>query len=326
MKPNYRSLILIQFTAVLTACAPQLVTPGPKITEPRLTEKAAIMADGAKLPLHRWRPSEKHGIKPKAILLALHGFNDYGLFVRTGAKYFSHHGIQTYAYDQRGFGAAPHPGRWPGRRAFAVDLTTITGLLRRRHPTAPLYILGHSMGGAVVMTALTGKIPPQTDGIILAAPAVWGRASMHFYQRWMLALLSHTLPWLTLTAEGLDIKPSDNIEMLRALGRDPLFIKRSRVDTIWGLVNLMDDALAVSPKLTAKTLILYGDHDEVIKRKPTKMMLATLPGLAGTIDSGPSGQKLIRYPDGYHMLLRDLQAENVWRDIVRWINVGIGKK
>ena len=83
MKPNYRSLILIQFTAVLTACAPQLVTPGPKITEPRLTEKAAIMADGAKLPLHHWRPSEKHGIKPKAILLALHGFNDYGLFVKT---------------------------------------------------------------------------------------------------------------------------------------------------------------------------------------------------------------------------------------------------
>tara|TARA_B100000315_G_scaffold260282_1_gene320541 strand:- start:122 stop:1093 length:972 start_codon:yes stop_codon:yes gene_type:complete len=321
MKTKRRSFfaigVLILCSAVLSACAPQFVEPGPRITEPRLTGTTVIMADGTALPMHRWPPTGTHQDKPKAILLALHGFNDYGLFVKTGAKYFSRHGIQTYAYDQRGFGAAPHTGRWPGRHAFAADLSTITHLLRRHHPATPLYLLGHSMGGAIVMTAVTGNNPPNADGIILAAPAVWGRASMQFYQRWALAVLSHTMPWLTLTAEGLDIKPSDNIAMLRALRRDPLFIKRTRVDTIWGLVNLMDDALASSPKLTAKTLILYGDHDEVIKKKPTKMMLAALPGLN---QPATSGQKLRRYPEGYHMLLRDLQAENVWRDIVIWIS------
>jgi acylglycerol lipase len=320
MKPKPRSLliasILIILSATLSACAPQLVLPGPPISEPKLTEKNIVMADGAQLPLHQWPPSGTHQKNPKAILLALHGFNDYGLFIKTGAEYFAGLGIKTYAYDQRGFGAAPHTGRWPGRNAFAQDLTTVTGLLRRRHPDTPLFVLGHSMGGAIVMSAVTGPNPPSTDGIILAAPAVWGRASMQFYQRWTLALLSHTLPWLTVTAEGLDIKPSDNIEMLRALGRDPLFIKRTRVDTIWGLVNLMDDALAAAPKLRAKTLILYGDLDQVIKKKPTKMMLAALPGLA---QPATSGQRLMRYKDGYHMLLRDLQAENVWRDIAAWI-------
>jgi len=82
----------------------------------------------------------------------------------------------------------------------------------------------------------------------------------------------------------------------------------------------MDDALAVSPKLTAKTLILYGDHDEVIRKRPTKMMLAALPGLT---QPATSGQKLIRYKNGYHMLLRDLQAENAWHDIAEWIKAGI---
>jgi len=72
--------------------------------------------------------------------------------------------------------------------------------------------------------------------------------------------------------------------------------------------------LAAAPKLNAKSLILYGDHDEVIKKKPTEMMLANLP------KSAKPSHELIRYKDGYHMLLRDLQAQKVWQDIVSWID------
>jgi acylglycerol lipase len=295
---------------MLAACSPQLVLPGPQLAEPKLNTTTVVMPDGIKLPLHQWRPKQA----PKAILLALHGFNDYGLFVKKGAKFFADHGLYVYAYDQRGFGAAPHFGQWPGRKALADDLITTTNLLRQKHPGVPLYHLGASMGGAVIMTAAIRPSALKTDGLILAAPAVWGRANMHFYERWLLSILSHTVPWLSLTGKGLDIKPSDNIAMLRALGRDPKIIKETRVDTIWGLVNLMDDALSSASKLDAKALILYGDRDEVIKPVPTEMMLRNLPKTA------KPRQKIIFYPDGYHMLLRDLQAIKVWQDIVIWID------
>ncbi len=300
----------------LNACSPQLVLPGPAISKAVLTETQLIMPDGVKLPLHQWTPKEDLRQKPKAIILALHGFNDYGRFVEEGARFFSREGFHVYAFDQRGFGAAPHHGQWPGRKALADDLITATNLLRQRHPGTPLFHLGASMGGAVVMTAATRDARLNTDGLILAAPAVWGRASMHFYERWLLGLLSHTVPWLTVSGKGLKIKPSDNIEMLRALSRNPLIIKETRIDTLWGLVNLMDAAQASAPNLKAKTLILYGDKDEVIKQAPTEKMLATLP------ESAKPRQKLIRYSQGYHMLLRDLQAEKVWRDIVTWISPG----
>jgi hypothetical protein len=58
----------------------------------------------------------------------------------------------------------------------------------------------------------------------LAAPALWARDFMPWYQRWLLGILSHTVPWLTLTGESVGVMASDNIEMLRALGRDPLVI------------------------------------------------------------------------------------------------------
>src|SRR5208282_2316330 len=128
-------------------------------------------------------------------------------------------------------------------------LDAMVRLVRERHPDKPIYLLGESMGGAVVMTALARADRPRVAGAILAAPAVWGRAAMDLGKRVLLFLGAHTVPWHRLTGEGLHITPSDNREMLIALAKDPLVIKETRVDTIWGLVNLMDSALAASQKL-----------------------------------------------------------------------------
>ncbi len=296
----------------LAACAPQLKPPGPQITEPKLSDTAYVTPDGLSLPLHVWQTAAK----PKAVILALHGFNDYGAFIKKAASNFSQNGVQVYAYDQRGFGRSPHFGFWPGRRAFADDATVAVGLLRQKHPGLPVYLLGMSMGGAVVMTAMTDDVRPDVDGVVLVAPAVWGRETMPFYQRWALWLAVRMVPWMKLSAEGLKIRASDNVEMLRELGRDPLFIKETRVDAIWGLVNLMDLALRRSADYKAKTLLLYGENDEVIRKKPTELMFSRLP------EDAAADRRLIRYPKGYHMLLRDLQAETVWRDVLSWIKQG----
>jgi acylglycerol lipase len=104
--------------------------------------------------------------------------------------------------------------------------------------------------------------------------------------------------------------PSDNIAMLRALARDPLVIKTTRVDTIKGLVDLMDMALAAAPRLHQKLLVLYGGRDEIIPPEPLGLMIEALP---------PGGRRVAWYRDGYHMLLRDLDAPLVLRDIESWV-------
>jgi alpha-beta hydrolase superfamily lysophospholipase len=306
-----RLAVVALITGLTGSCAPVVIAPGPAVTTPALQADRLVTADGTGLALRSWLPADG---APRAAIIALHGFNDYGNFIADAADYLAGRGIATYAYDQRGFGETPARGMWPGVEALVDDLRVMTERVRARHPATPLYLLGASMGGAVIMVAMTSPKPPAVDGLVISGPAVWGRATMPFYQRWSLALAAHTVPWLTLTGRGLGILASDNIEMLRALGRDPLVIKETRVDTIYGLVNLMDAAFDAAPSLQTQALILYGENDEVIPKEPTELMIASLPAAAAG-----GRQRLALYAKGYHMLLRDLQAETVWRDIVGWI-------
>jgi alpha-beta hydrolase superfamily lysophospholipase len=101
--------------------------------------------------------------------------------------------------------------------------------------------------------------------------------------------------------------------MLRALGRDPLVIKATRIDTIYGLTNLMDTAYTHAMHFPVPVLLLYGAHDEII---PPAAMCRYLENY---LETGLPSHSMVLYPEGYHMLTRDLQAELVLRDIAAWV-------
>jgi alpha-beta hydrolase superfamily lysophospholipase len=205
---------------------------------------------------------------------------------------------------------------WPGRAALAADAVTASRILRRRYPGVPLYLLGDSMGGAVAVVAMTresGTPVPDVDGVILTAPAVWGRATMDLLPRLALWAGVRLVPGLTLTGRGLEIKPSDNIAMLRALSRDPLVIKETRVDTIYGLVDLMDAALDSASLLDVPLLVMYGAKDEIVPKTPIRRFVGSLPPKCRR------GARLAWYKDGYHMLLRDLEGPVVAADVASWV-------
>src|SRR5437879_2352902 len=129
---------------------------------------------------------------------------------------------------------------------------------------------GGGMGGAVAILAATGAdgVPPaEADGVILSAPAVWGRATMDLWPRLALFAAVRFVPELTLTGRGLGIRPSDNLPMLKALVKDPMVIKGSQVATIYGLVDLMDLALEAAPRLATPVLLMYGARDEIVPRE-----------------------------------------------------------
>lgn len=307
-----RRLIALVLCGLLAACAVPLTYPaGPAATTPYFLMDWFVARDGIRMTVRSWRPKGP----AKAVVVALHGFNDYSNFFQTPGAWLADHGVASYAYDQRGFGDGIGIGLWAGTDTYVRDLADFTALVRRTHPGLPVYVLGESMGGAVALVAGVGaaEVRPDADGMILAAPAVWGRAAMAWYERAALWATAHTIPTFRLTAQGLDIQPSDNIDMLRALGRDWRVIKRTRVETIHGLVGLMDRALAAAPRFSEKTLILYGGKDDIIPGQPTLTMVRRLPAAA------KDRQTFALYEGGYHMLLRDLNAEVVWRDILAWI-------
>jgi alpha-beta hydrolase superfamily lysophospholipase len=274
---------------------------------PRLESDAILAADGARLPLRVWLPEGE----VEAVILALHGMNDYANAFAEPAAFWRARGIAVYAYDQRGFGATATRGFWPGHDVLAGDLEAAAALLGARHPGKRVFVVGESMGGAVALASLAGARPAAVDGAILVAPAVWGRATMGLVPRVALWASVRVAPSMTLTGRGFEVKPSDNIEMLRALARDPLVIKGTRVDAIWGLVNLMDEALDAAPRVKTPLLVLYGAKDELIPKAPTRLFLDRLPKATDA--------RIAYYPAGYHMLMRDLQANVVLADVAAWV-------
>jgi alpha-beta hydrolase superfamily lysophospholipase len=299
---------IVLAAALAAGCSPLVNSPGQAVSPAQLKRAHFVTADRVVLPVRSWMPADG---QVQNVIVALHGFNDYSKFFSMPAAYLSAQGVACYAYDQRGFGHAPGRGLWSGIEAYTRDLAEFTDAVRRRHPGVPVYVLGESMGGAVAIVAMTGKQPPAADGLILSAPAVWSRDTMPWYQRLLLGAGARTVPWMELTGEGLGILPSDNIEMLRALGRDPLVIKGTRIDAMYGLVDLMDAAMEQSGRLRPDTLVLYGDRDQVVPKEPVYRMLRGLPKEAPV--------RAAFYAQGYHMLLRDLHAEATWRDIAAWL-------
>jgi alpha-beta hydrolase superfamily lysophospholipase len=138
---------------------------------------------------------------------------------------------------------------------------------------------------------------------------------MQFLPRLALWAGVRLFPGAVFTGESLHILASDNIPMLVALGKDPMVIKGSRVDTLYGLVDLMDRTIEAAPRLAAPLLLMYGAHDAVIPRDPVREFAANLPEAGDRAGRG----RLAYYPSGYHMLLRDLEGKTVAADVAAWV-------
>ncbi len=303
-------VLLLTAGLPLTGCSYHYLQPvSPQQFPPALYHEIAVMNDGYVLPLRKWGPESA----PRAIVVALHGFNDYSRAFATLGEFLADAGIMTLAYDQRGFGQTTYRGRWPGVDRLVEDLSTVTSLLRQAHGTTPCYVMGESMGGALALSAAGNERLAGIAGLILSAPAVWGRQTMSPLMRATLWVSANTLPWFEVTGRGLKIMASDNREMLLALGRDPLIIKSTRLDAINGLTDLMDAGLDAVPKVRLPTLLLYGDKDQVVPKVPICALIK---------QSQKEHLQVITYGAGYHMLTRDLQRQHVLQDILDWLNQG----
>ena len=266
-------------------------------------------------PAERWLgPTEADWLPPahpRAVVVALHGFNDRKAAFTDFGTYAAQHGVAVVAYDQPGFGAQEGRGYWPGEAVLVKAAQAALANAHARWPAAPLYLMGESMGGAVAAVTAGRAHTTPLAGLILVSPAVWGGEALTPAYRLTLKLADAVAPNLKLSGAGLDILASDNIPMLRALGADPLYIPYARISTIAGLVHLMDDARAAGPSLNGPRLVLTGARDMVVPPEAAQTFIEALR---------PADCTAITYLHGWHLLLRDLEARRVWGDVLGWID------
>src|SRR3954469_17751609 len=241
-----RLLALLFAALMLAGCTPLMVQqagmPPLAFSGPRIEASDIVSFDGAKLGLSEWDATTGD---PWAVIVGVHGMNDYANAFHMAAPWWAEQGITTIAYDQRGFGRSPGRGVWAGDELMVEDLRTVAALARAKYPHAILVVAGESLGGAVAAEAFASDRPPVADRLVLLSPAVWGwreQALPYKTLLWLAANLTaaqvYTPPsWLT-----RKIQPTDNRDELIAMGQDPLMVWGARSDTLYGLVGLMDHA------------------------------------------------------------------------------------
>lgn len=299
----------------LSACAPTVQragSPGEGFAGPAILngpEPAFVAHDGTRLGLTIWPAVGE----PWAVVVGLHGMNDYAEAFTLAAPIWAAAGVTTYAYDQRGFGRSPERGVWGGEALMTEDLRTLTKLVRARHPAATLAVAGESMGGAVAISAFASDRPPVADRLVLIAPAVWGWGSQPLLYKTTLWLGAHTIGGRNVSPPDWAVRKivaCDNIEHLRRMGRDRNMLFRTRIDAIYGLVSLMQAAQdRIGQMKGSPALFAYGANDDIIPEAPALQAAAKLR---------PTDRSAY-YARGYHMLTRDLQGAVVCEDVLAFL-------
>jgi len=272
-----------------------------------MTQASEQWLDGGagKIFVRQWEPDAA----PKANLVICHGFNAHSGQYNRVAETFTNHGYAVTAADLRG------RGKSDGERFYVesiddyvADLSLAVELARRTHPDLPTHLLGHSAGG-VTAVAFALDHQDRIDGLISEDFAF--RVFAPDFALKLLEAASHIVPHahaLKLPMEAFTRDP-DWLSLLKA---DPLTLGESQpVETLAALARAAERFEREFPKITLPLLILHGTGDK-----------ATRPdGSQQFFDEAGSTDKTLKLYDGhFHDLLNDLGREEVFGDIVDWID------
>jgi alpha-beta hydrolase superfamily lysophospholipase len=258
--------------------------------------------DGTSLLLRHWPVPAG---EPWATLLLVHGLAEHsGRYEHVGAR-LAEAGIDTHAYDQRGFGASGGPrasiDRWS---QLHDDLEERVVALRSAAPTRPLILFGHSLGGLISLGyVLDGRSWP--DMLVLSAPAIG--ATVPLWQRVLVGSLRRVSPGMLLS-NRLDANVLSSDPDIRArYVSDPLNQHKSTVRFAHAAFAEQRRVGSALDRLSIPTLVVHGADDRLV---PT--------GASAAFEGRPGVTRRV-YPDTRHELHNEPVAAQEIDDIVGWV-------
>jgi acylglycerol lipase len=263
---------------------------------------------GGKIFTRHWEPKET----PSANLVLCHGVNSHGgQYIRAGET-FAAHGFAVTALDLRG------RGKSDGERFYiesiddyVSDLSHAIELGRSKHPELPLYLLGHSAGG---VTSVTYALDHQDklDGLICESFAF--RVYAPDFALKLLEGADHIVPH----AHVLKLKMEDfsrDPEWVAQLNADPLTRDEVQpVSTVAAFARAGERFEREFQRITLPVLILHGTADKATRPDGSQQFFD---------DAGSTDKTLKLYEGHYHDLLNDLGREEVFNDVVAWIDARV---
>ncbi|GLA12619.1 hypothetical protein AnigIFM63309_000400 [Aspergillus niger] len=250
---------------------------------------------------------------PRAIIILQHGFAEYAeryldSYCRLIPSLLAHD-YKVYALDLWGH------GRSPGKRSVLNVERAISdhNELRRRvfeeHPSRPIFLFGHSLGGLITAVSLTTD-PSHVAGIILTGAALPAQAPI--IRSVILQPLAALAPTLRLRYTRVQVENAcQRPEEYQKCLNDSMVFK--------GHISLRlgATALRAAEKLwqaidswTVPTLIMHGTKDTYTAHEQSKVLFDGIHA---------SDKTLILAEGGYHELLNDLDNKQHLASILSWL-------
>jgi acylglycerol lipase len=283
---------------------PRILPPPP--ADVVHTEGAFQGVGGVRLFEQSWRPASG---ETRGALVLMHGLKDHSSRYADLAIDMAHRGIAVYAFDLRGHGRSEGDRVWvEAFDDYLVDLGTFVDSVRKREPGKPLFLFGHSMGGAIV-TLYTLTREPYIQGLILSGPALHVDLSG--------ALISSTkvLSGLAPHAGVLDLDPKN-------FSRDPVVVDDQKTDplvfqgpgparTAAELFTAMDRIQVLEHEMFVPVLLMHGSADKLTDPEGTRALHAV----------AISKDKTLKIYEGlYHDILHEPERAQVTADFVEWLD------
>uniref|UniRef100_A0A671YTF0 Monoglyceride lipase n=1 Tax=Sparus aurata TaxID=8175 RepID=A0A671YTF0_SPAAU len=265
-----------------------------------------VNADGLHLFCRYWEPADP----PRALVFVAHGAGEHCGWYAEIAQRLKELSLLVFAHDHVGHGQSE--GDRMNIKDFQVyirDSLQHIDVMKARHPDLPVFIVGHSMGGAIsILTAC--ERPGDFAGVVLIAPMV--QMNPDSATPFKVPHYVHSFSQLRQLSYSTDISffLSRQVE---AYDTDELnFHGGMRVS--FGM-QLMGAAARIEreiPSISWPFLLLHGDADKLCDIRGSRMMHENAPS---------SDKKLKVYDGGYHALHHDLPevAESVLKEVTTWI-------
>jgi acylglycerol lipase len=297
------------FATLAAACAPPFVAARPPATptsaDPRHDEGIFRGAGFVQLYEQAWHPAAA----ARAAVVIVHGLKDHSARYAALAARLTQLGFAVYAFDLRGH------GRSSGIRVFVHkfdeyldDLAIFLARVAVREPGRPVFLFGHSMGGAIVtLYALTRA--PALAGLVLSAPAL--RVDVSGFKRAATRAVAALKP--DAAVFQLDLAQFSRDERVVAECRaDPLVYQPpGTAATAAGLLAAMATIDARGRELAIPLLALHGTADRVTDPAGSRAL----------VEHAGSRDKLLKLYDGYfHDLLHEPGGDRVADDLARWLD------
>jgi alpha-beta hydrolase superfamily lysophospholipase len=248
---------------------------------------------------------------PRAIVVISHGLAEHGGRYRELAERLVAERYAAYALDHRGHGrSAGHRANVDRFDYLVSDLGTFIARAQREHPGAQVFLLGHSMGGAIALAAAL-RYAGSLRGLVLSAPALSAGEALPAFKLLVVRMLSVLAPdtgALTLPAAAISRDPA----VVRAYENDPM-VHRGPIParTLAELLQAMKMLQEHAHELRLPVLIQHGTADSLV---PMAAVRTTYQRLGS-----PKTRTMQAYDELFHEVYNEPERERVIADLLSWL-------